>query len=59
MKCPNGQNVYTVKSGDTCWEIARRFDMSVPQLEGMNEGIECDRLSVGRGICVLGKEGRE
>lgn len=51
--CASGQRLYSITQGDTCWDLARRFDMTVPQLEVINKGIDCNRLSVGADICVL------
>jgi LysM domain-containing protein len=52
VTCADNQAVYQVRSGDTCWEISRRHDMSLQQLESMNEDLDCDLLKVGSSLCV-------
>lgn len=50
--CPEGSTVYRVQEGDTCWGIAERVGISVEELRGWNEGLECEALGVGEGMCV-------
>lgn len=50
--CPDGTEVYRVKTGDTCWAIAERVGSSVQELVEMNEGLECEALRAGAGVCV-------
>jgi LysM repeat protein len=51
--CAVDQVVYTVQTGDSCWEIADARGMSVKQLEGMNSGVNCARLQIGEKLCVM------
>lgn len=50
--CPEGAGVYRVEKGDTCWGIAQREGISVDDLEGWNDGLECEALRVGMKVCV-------
>ncbi|ETS87054.1 hypothetical protein PFICI_00882 [Pestalotiopsis fici W106-1] len=43
---------YTIHHGDTCWDIANARDSSVETLLGLNTNLDCDRLQVGKSICV-------
>jgi hypothetical protein len=52
--CAVGQDKYVVKKGDTCWDVAKRYGMSVQQLESMNNEADCERLDVGMRLCVKG-----
>ncbi len=43
---------HTVEPGDTCWDIAKGNGISLDELRGANEGLDCDRLSVGSIVCL-------
>src|SRR5690554_5876719 len=43
---------YTVKSGDTLWALAQKFDTTVVKLLDLNPGITPDRLAVGQTLNV-------
>ena len=52
--CPGGQ-LYTVRSGDTLFRIAQRFNVSLDALIRANPQItNPDRLQVGQRICIPG-----
>lgn len=53
---PNGtlENTYTVKSGDTLYSIARRFNLTVDTLKKLNN-LKSNTLSVGQ-VLILGEE---
>jgi hypothetical protein len=55
--CGVGERVHVVRQGDTCWGIGREHGMSVAEVEGMNEGVDCVVLRIGQRICVRGGEG--
>jgi hypothetical protein len=52
MTCPDHQVVYRIQTGDTCWDISKKFSMSLEQLEATNAELNCDALKIGRDICV-------
>ena len=47
-------NYYVVKSGDTLWSIARKYNLSVNELKALNN-LSSNVLSVGQ-ILIVGKE---
>jgi len=49
--CPEG-NFYTIRSGDTLFSIARRYNVSLDDLLEANPGIDPERLFVGQVICI-------
>jgi len=50
--CGSGWELYVVKSGDSCWEIAETHGISVEGLKVMNAGLVCENLGLGEGVCV-------
>lgn len=52
VRCPQGAVEYRVAAGYTCWAIAEEARTTVEELERLNRGLECERLQVGRRICV-------
>jgi hypothetical protein len=56
-ECAQGAEPLQIKEGQTCWEIGQAHGLGVDELLGMqgNEGLDCDRLRVGRWICVPAK----
>jgi len=53
-QCPTGTFPYVIRSGDTFFSIARRFNVSVDALIQANPGVDPDALRVGQVICVPG-----
>ncbi|KAJ3314629.1 hypothetical protein HDU76_002371 [Blyttiomyces sp. JEL0837] len=43
---------YTIVAGDTCYDLAVKHEITVGQLIGYNNGIECLNLQIGQVICV-------
>ncbi|KAF1816527.1 hypothetical protein P152DRAFT_454781 [Eremomyces bilateralis CBS 781.70] len=52
LRCADGSHAYVVQRGDTCWEIVQRAGVGLQDLMEVNPGMECDRLRVGKAICV-------
>ncbi|KAI1355563.1 carbohydrate-binding module family 50 protein [Xylaria sp. FL0043] len=50
--CEDDTTPYKIKNGDTCWAIAEARSVSLDALLESNEGLDCDKLSVGETICV-------
>ncbi|KAI1167504.1 carbohydrate-binding module family 50 protein [Nemania serpens] len=50
--CGDGATPYKIRAGDTCWAIAEAKSVSLDALLENNEGLNCDRLSIGETICV-------
>jgi peptidoglycan endopeptidase LytF len=51
-ECPAGTRPYTIRSGDTLFAIARRFNVSLDALLDANPGIDPEALQIGQVICV-------
>jgi hypothetical protein len=43
---------YTVKSGDTCYQIANDNGISLSDLQSWNPGVDCDDLQIGQSLCI-------
>ena len=50
--CPSGSTAYTIKSGDTLYNLARRYGTTVDAIMKMNPGIDPNNLKVGQVICI-------
>jgi LysM repeat protein len=51
-KCPVGSFPYTVKSGDTLYFLAIRFNTTVEAIMRLNPGINPENLQIGQVICI-------
>lgn len=51
-KCPAGTTPYTIKSGDTFFLLAKRFNTTVEAIEKANPGVDPNRLQIGQVICM-------
>ena len=49
--CPGGF-YYTIRSGDTLYLIAQRYNVTVQDLIRANPGIDPNRLQIGQQICI-------
>ena len=51
-KMPAGTFEYTVRSGDTFFALARRFNTTVAAIQAANPNVDPDRLQIGQQICI-------
>ena len=50
--CPTGSFSYTIKSGDTLFLLARRYNTTVEAIMRINPGIDPNNLQIGQVICI-------
>lgn len=55
-RCPNGSFSYTIRSGDTLYLLARRYNTTVEAIMRINPGIEPENLQIGQIICIPERE---
>ena len=55
--CP-GTYPYTVRPGDSLWNIANRFHTTVQEIASINPGLDSNNLRIGQTICIPQKHGR-
>ena len=48
---PAGSNYYTVKSGDSLWSIAKKFNTTVDELKSLNN-LKSNLLSIGETLAI-------
>ncbi|KAJ9690275.1 hypothetical protein PVL29_012766 [Vitis rotundifolia] len=51
---PECDAVVGVESGDTCFDIADKFQLTTEFFDSINPNLNCDALFVGQWICVDG-----
>ncbi|MGE5604087.1 MAG: LysM peptidoglycan-binding domain-containing protein [Bacteroidota bacterium] len=51
--CPGG-TLYTIRSGDTFYNLAVRFGLALQDLLVANPGVDPNRLAVGQTVCIPG-----
>jgi LysM repeat protein len=54
QNCPTGSFAYTIKSGDTLFVLASRFNTTVQAITAINPGINPNNLQIGQVICIPG-----
>lgn len=52
MKCPRGSFSYVIKSGDTLYELAKKYNTTVEDILAINPGINPKNLQIGQRICI-------
>ena len=52
QRCPTGSFAYTIRSGDTLFALARRFNTTVEAIIAINPGIDPNNLQIGQVICI-------
>ncbi len=51
--CPPGERInYTIKAGDTFFELARRYGTTVQRIQELNPGVNPNNLQVGQVIVI-------
>jgi peptidoglycan endopeptidase LytF len=51
-ECPTGTRPYTVRTGDTLFALANRFNTTVEAITDANPGIDPNNLQIGQVICI-------
>ena len=51
-QCPPGTISYTVRAGDTVYQIALRYRTTVDAVADLNPGLNVDKISIGQVLCV-------
>ncbi|KAJ9690276.1 hypothetical protein PVL29_012767 [Vitis rotundifolia] len=51
---PQCDTVVGVESGDTCFDIAEKFQLTTEFFDSINPNLNCDALFVGQWVCVDG-----
>ncbi|WJZ96277.1 hypothetical protein VitviT2T_014977 [Vitis vinifera] len=51
---PECDTVVGVESGDTCFDIAQKFQLTTDFFDSINPNLNCDALFVGQWVCVDG-----
>ena len=51
-ECPQGSFAYTIKAGDTLFQLAKRFNTTVAAIMAINPGIDPNNLQIGQVICI-------
>lgn len=52
QKCPVGSFAYTIKRGDTLYNLAITYNTTVGDIMRLNPGIDPDNLQIGQVICI-------
>jgi len=50
--CPSGTRPYTIKSGDTFFTLANRFNTTVEAIQRANPNVNPNQLQIGQVICI-------
>ena len=50
--CPPGTFAYTIRSGDTFFSLAQRFNTTVEAIQRANPGVDPNNLQIGQRICI-------
>lgn len=54
--CPSGSFPYTIRSGDTLFNLAMRYNTTVEAIMAINPGIDPNNLQIGQRICIPGSQ---
>jgi LysM repeat protein len=50
--CPTGSFAYTIKPGDTLFQLAKTYNTTVAAILAINPGIDPNNLQIGQVICI-------
>ena len=50
--CPAGTFAYTIRSGDTFFTLAQRFNTTVTAIQNANPNVNPNSLQIGQVICI-------
>lgn len=56
MQCPPGTFTYMIRSGDTFYSLAQRFNTTVNAILAVNPGVNPNALQIGQTICIPGTQ---
>ncbi|KAF9678974.1 hypothetical protein SADUNF_Sadunf07G0092000 [Salix dunnii] len=51
---PECDEVVGVASGDTCFDVAKTFNLTAASFDAINPNLNCNALFVGQWLCVAG-----
>lgn len=54
-KCPTGTFAHTIKSGETFYILANRYNVSVDSIIKANPGVNPNALQIGQVVCIPNK----
>ena len=52
MACPAGSMEYTIRAGDTFYNIARTFGVTVDSIIRANPNVNPNNLQIGQTLCI-------
>lgn len=52
LSCSGTSAAYTVRKGDTCWDLAEARGISLDDVHELNPQIDCEKLPAGSRICL-------
>jgi LysM repeat protein len=50
--CPIGAFVYTIRPGDSLWQLAKSYNTTIDEITALNPGIDPYNLFIGQQICI-------
>ncbi|MEW6173315.1 MAG: LysM domain-containing protein [Bacillota bacterium] len=53
-RCPAGTFPYVIRSGDTFWLLAQRYNTTVEAIQAANPGADPLNLQIGQVVCIPG-----